>query len=193
MHDGSSSLRGHTKYSLFYGDAPGALPLNYQTRCIALHFAALDLSITIYYVWRMAHLVTRKGKYVSLEESYRDERGRPRKRILKYFGVLGSIDWHATLLGTDRGVDWWAIEQEQLARMNAEDAEQKSKEAALHAAYGLTVGPTDPVPQEPVSAHDTEVVPTETVSESAETSDSESNASSEADSSSDASSEGSAE
>lgn len=49
----------------------------------------------------MAHWVTRKGKYVSLEESYRDERGRPRKRILQYLGIP-SIDWRASFTGGEK-------------------------------------------------------------------------------------------
>jgi hypothetical protein len=33
----------------------------------------------------MAHLVNRRG-YYSLEESYRDESGKPRKRVVEYYG-----------------------------------------------------------------------------------------------------------
>ena len=37
------------------------------------------------YVGAMPHIVNRRG-YLSLEESYRDEHGRPRKRVLAYYG-----------------------------------------------------------------------------------------------------------
>lgn len=39
----------------------------------------------------MAHYVLRKGRYLSLEESYR-ENGKVRKRILKYFGTRRPSD-----------------------------------------------------------------------------------------------------
>lgn len=93
---------------------------------------------------RMAHLVSRRG-YFSLEESYRDERGRPRKRYLAYLGRY-SIDWRATLASEVQGVDWDAIEREEAARV---DAEEKAYQAKLaHLPSGLRVGPVDPVPVE---------------------------------------------
>lgn len=51
----------------------------------------------------MAHLVNRRG-YESLEESYRDANGKPRKRVLAYYGKrrpmsLSQVDWGATLVG----------------------------------------------------------------------------------------------
>jgi len=108
-------------------------------------FVALDLFITIYYTPRMAHLCNRRG-YFSLEESYRDEQGRPRKKRLAYFGKrkpvsIFDIGWHASLIGEPQGVDWWAIEQEEAARQVKEEA---SREDRL--PPGLSLGPTDPTP-----------------------------------------------
>lgn len=99
------------------------------------------------------HMVLKKGRYWELQESYRDDRGRPRKRFVRYLGVLGHIDWKATFAPGD-GIDWHAIEQQQLARVKEqEDAHaQKLKEQreAFKAATGLElpVGPVDPVPVE---------------------------------------------
>lgn len=92
----------------------------------------------------MPHLVRRKGRYWSLEESYRDERGKPRKRVLRYLGLY-RVDWRATLgPNLDSGVDWDAIERDELARQEREERAREEKLAALPA--GLHVGPTDPAP-----------------------------------------------
>ena len=102
-------------------------------------------------------MVLKKGRYWELQESYRDERGRPRKRFLRYLGVLGQIDWKATFAPGD-GVDWHAIEQQELARMKEHDDayEQKLKDQrdAFKASTGLEprAGPVDPVPVEPSRA-----------------------------------------
>lgn len=59
----------------------------------------------------MAHIVNRRG-YLSLEESYRDENGKPRKRVLAYFGkrklafnIFTDVDWRYTLKGDGRWAD----------------------------------------------------------------------------------------
>lgn len=58
------------------------------------------------------HYVNRKG-YWSLETSYRDERGRPRKKVVRYFGKafnpFTDIDWAATLKGDGK---WAELEPE---------------------------------------------------------------------------------
>lgn len=95
----------------------------------------------------MAHMVLKKGRYWELHESYRDERGRPRKRFLKYLGRY-SQEWketHAPLLD---GVDWAEIERQECERVDREDAAREAKLAALNAQYGLRVGPVDPTPVE---------------------------------------------
>jgi hypothetical protein len=93
----------------------------------------------------MAHMVLKKGRYWELQESYRDARGRPRKRFLKYLGLY-SIDWRATFASDLHGVDWDAIERQELARIEAEEKARQEKLAAL--PVGLHTGPTDPAPVE---------------------------------------------
>jgi hypothetical protein len=90
----------------------------------------------------MAHLVIRKGKYASLEESYRDESGRPRKRVLAYYGrskppSILDIDWHASIIGEPQGGS---------AAVTAEFTPQGSVEAVQDDKLptGLHTGPTDP-------------------------------------------------
>lgn len=103
----------------------------------------------------MAHIVCRKG-YYSLEESYRDEQGRPRKRRLAYYGrrnpllaALGvpSIDWQATLQGTpeDRAM--------QAAERAAEKAgEREIVEEPSRLPSGLEQGPREAVEVEKPSS-----------------------------------------
>jgi hypothetical protein len=90
----------------------------------------------------MAHYVQRKG-YWSLEESYRDERGKPRKRYLKYLGKLGQIDWSATLNGfpEDRGLHAAERAAEKADALRGPVVKEPSK-----LPVGLHVGPTDPMP-----------------------------------------------
>lgn len=79
----------------------------------------------------MAHLVQRKGKYWSLEESYRDGT-KVRKRVLQYFGVM-SVDWQYTMRGDGKAFD------EPVESVPAPDA-------VSTLPTGLHVGPIDPVP-----------------------------------------------
>jgi hypothetical protein len=95
----------------------------------------------------MAHMVLKKGRYWELHESYRDDRGRPRKRFLRYLGRY-SIDWKETLAKELDGVDWVAIERQECERIDREKAACDAKLAELNAEYGLRVGPIDPTPLE---------------------------------------------
>jgi hypothetical protein len=99
----------------------------------------------------MAHAVLKRGRYWEVYESYRDERGRPRKRFLKYLGRY-SIDWRATFASDLHGVDWDAIEREECERQDSEKAAYDAKLASLNELYGLRVGPVDPAPVEPSHA-----------------------------------------
>lgn len=85
---------------------------------------------------RMAHWVKRKNKYWSLEESYRNAQGKPRKRILQYLGVP-PIDWAYTLKGDGASADIEAL------------AQPKGGEVIDNLPPGLLVGPTDPTPVDP--------------------------------------------
>jgi hypothetical protein len=96
----------------------------------------------------MAHMVLKKGRYWELQESYRDARGRPRKRLLKYLGVY-SVDWRATFASELHGLDWDAIERQECERLDREEAARDAKLEALNQQHGLRVGPVDPVPVEP--------------------------------------------
>jgi hypothetical protein len=92
----------------------------------------------------MPHLCNRRG-YFSLEESYREGK-KVRKRVIEYYGKrppirLRDIGWFDSIIGEPQGVDWWAIEQEEVARQVKEEA---SREDRL--PPGLTLGPTDPAP-----------------------------------------------
>src|SRR4051812_39819317 len=90
----------------------------------------------------MSHYVLKRGKYWEEYESYRDERGRPRKRFLRYLGILGDIDWKATLQGDpeDRAM---AVAERLGAEADARRAPEVEKPSEL--PDGLHVGPTDPV------------------------------------------------
>jgi hypothetical protein len=100
----------------------------------------------------MSHVVMKKGKYAELYESYRDERGRPRKRFLKYLGKFGDIDWKATLQGDpdDRAM---AAAERAAERAGALESRPERQPTAL--PQGLRSGPVDPVPIEkaPASAN----------------------------------------
>ena len=96
----------------------------------------------------MAHAILKHGRYWEVYESYRDERGRPRKRFLKYLGRY-SVDWRATFVSELNGVDWDAIERQECERQDKEEAARQAKLADLNQQYGLTLGPADPVPVEP--------------------------------------------
>jgi hypothetical protein len=95
----------------------------------------------------MAHMVLKKGKYWELHESYRDERGRPRKRFLRYLGCY-SAQWKETRSVEFDGVDWAKIERMECERLDREKAAYDAKLAALNEQYGLRVGPVDPTPVE---------------------------------------------
>lgn len=93
----------------------------------------------------MAHLVKRKG-YWSLEESYRDANGKPRKRYLKYLGKLGQIDW----AGTFKSESGMAA-----AERAMEEAEARPVvEPPSKLPDGLHVGPVDPVLAEAAEVKD---------------------------------------
>lgn len=87
----------------------------------------------------MAHWITRKGKYVSLEESYRNAEGKPRKRILRYLGIP-SIDWQYTLKGDGKAFD-------------EPPTVPAAPEPLSALPAGLHVGPVDPVPLEKDVVH----------------------------------------
>ena len=99
----------------------------------------------------MAHMVLKKGRYWELHESYRDERGRPRKRFLRYLGRY-SPAWKETCAPLLDGVDWAEIERQECERIDREKAAYDVKLAALNAEHRLRVGPVDPVPVEPSPA-----------------------------------------
>jgi len=93
----------------------------------------------------MAHLVNRRG-YFSLEESYRNENGKPRKRRLAYYGkrnpllaALGvpAIDWAATFR-SDPGA---AAAERAMANIE----ERPVIEEPSRLPDGLSLGPVDPV------------------------------------------------
>jgi hypothetical protein len=96
-------------------------------------------------------MVLKKGRYWELHESYRDERGRPRKRFLRYVGRY-SPEWKETRAPELDGVDWAEIERQECELMDREKAAYDAKLAALNEQYGLRVGPVDPVPVEPSRA-----------------------------------------
>jgi hypothetical protein len=93
----------------------------------------------------MSHVVVKKGRYAELYESYRDERGRPRKRFLKYLGKLGEIDWEATLQGDpeDRAM---AVAERFGVQVDARRAPVPQMPSGL--PTGLHTGPVDPTPLE---------------------------------------------
>jgi hypothetical protein len=94
----------------------------------------------------MAHVVIRKG-YASIEESYRDERGRPRKKVLRWIGRVSETV--AMNLRSEPGAGAWGDWERQ--QLDLYETEQEGYQAALdRLPDGLHVGPTDPV--EPVSS-----------------------------------------
>jgi hypothetical protein len=84
------------------------------------------------YTGVMAHWVTRKGKYVSLEESYRNAEGKPRKRIVRYYGIEPPT--------RDYGVDWEAIERSAVQRQEREERTYQEKRASQQKAFKAATG-----------------------------------------------------
>jgi hypothetical protein len=64
---------------------------------------------------RMVHMVLKKGRYWELHESYRDVRGRPRKRFLRYLGRY-SASWKESCAPELDGIDWAEIERQECER-----------------------------------------------------------------------------
>jgi len=97
-----------------------------------------------------------KGRHYRYQEERWREGGKVRSRSI----CLGPIDGDEPEGGIIRqlfrvrthGIDWDAIEREELARAKAEEAHQAAIIGALHKAYGLTLGPVAPTPVEKVAA-----------------------------------------
>ncbi len=104
------------------------------------------------YAARMAtHYVHKLGLYWEEWESYRDERGRPRKRFVKYWGKRDPRrSWGGLGPVQKDGVDWAKIEREEIARQEVDEIVQhwrtEFQREQFKAATGLDLpdGPTDP-------------------------------------------------
>lgn len=82
---GALPFEERSNYTVIISQAPFAL-LRYPHSCCEMWcFAPSVFFITNVYKRGMAHEVCRRG-YWSLEESYRDESGKPRKRVIEYYG-----------------------------------------------------------------------------------------------------------
>jgi len=91
----------------------------------------------------MPHYVQRKG-YWSLEESYRDANGKPRKRYLKYLGKLGvPVISLSASLRSEPGIAAADRAMERADKERGPVVEEVSKIPS-----GLHVGPVDPTPVE---------------------------------------------
>src|SRR5438309_566620 len=86
-------------------------------------------------------IVTRKNRqYLYAEERYRGADGKVKSRSRS----LGPVGGHARKPGwlkaqfpPTHGVDWGKIEEEMLARMDAEDAKAKAFADKMQAAHGM--------------------------------------------------------
>jgi hypothetical protein len=89
----------------------------------------------------MAHLVVRKRKYASIEESIRvPGRKTPVKRVIRYFGTR-SPDWVRVVRGRGLdGVDWDALERDELQRMKSEEGLAKLMEEAQRTDFKVATG-----------------------------------------------------
>lgn len=88
-----------------------------------------------------------KGKLYRYEETRWREGGKVRSRSVS-LGPVGSDEggWLHRQMGHSHGVDWNKIAKEEIARQDAEQAKFDAHIGRLHAEFGLTMGPSTPVP-----------------------------------------------
>jgi hypothetical protein len=94
---------------------------------------------------RIKTVRTKSGK--SYQYRYLEYRWRDGKKVRSKSILIGAVRAIANFIEMNRtrtyGVDW---ESDELARQQQEEASRQAALDALHAAYGLTVGPNNPTP-----------------------------------------------
>jgi hypothetical protein len=125
------------------------------------------------------HMINRRG-YWSLEQSYRDENGKPRKRILQYFG-RSTPEERALDSALRIGRETEALQKKMFGETAVERREREQAKSSL--PQGLRLGPTPAVEMEKVVSTSSQERTSETaaISSPAEAEQSEQSAPSEPD------------
>ena len=80
---------------------------------------------------------------------YEETRWREGGKVCSRSKSLGPVDGMGIIrrqFPKAHGIDWDAAERQQLAHMKADDERRAEVLKELHAAFGLTLGPSNPVP-----------------------------------------------
>ena len=97
---------------------------------------------------RIKTVQKKNGK--SYQYRYLEYRWREGKKVRSKSILIGAMRAVAGFVEANRtrsyGMDWDKLERDQLARQDREEASKQASLNALHAEYGLTVGPNNPTP-----------------------------------------------